>query len=385
MTIQEIEDKYLIPLYKKREIALVRGEGAMVIDENGRQYLDLTSQFGAAILGYNNRQINEALKNQLDSIISVHSSFYNKARADFISELNRVVDSKLQNYFFCSSGTEATEAALKFAHLSRPDKKVLAFSGSYHGRTIGSLSRTGVSKYRESFQSLLSQTIFAEFDSLESLVENFTEEVGVVIVEPIQGEGGIKVASPEFLAKVRDLCDQHQAILILDEIQTGVGRTGTMFAYEQYQIIPDILLISKAIGSGLPLGLVAVNDRIASKIEAGIHGTTFGGNALACMAGASTLKYIREHNLLAEVKDKGEWLKEEIQKLNLPVIREVRGRGLMIGIELKQRVGTYLKKFQDQGFLVMNAGSLVIRLLPPYIITKDQLSDFLEKLKEILQ
>lgn len=380
MNIIQSEEANLIPLYAKRDICLNRGEGAFVFDQNERRYLDLSSQYGAAILGYNHPQLKTVLCDQFSKIHICHGSFYNETRARFLAKLVEISNSGISNLtraFLCSTGTETVEAALKFARVATGRTDFISCKRGYHGRTFGALSATAVPKYQQPFQPLLPGFTTVPFNNFTELEASVTTETAGIILEIIQGEGGINLIDPNYLRQVRELCTQKGILLIFDEVQTGIGRTGKWCAFHHYGVAPDILCLSKGIANGFPLGATLVTSVVSEKIPRGTHGTTFGGNPLACSAGLAVLEIIEQQNLLEKVLKNGQYLLTKLQNLNSPKIREVRGLGYMLAIDLREKAGRYLKILQQKGFIVVSANqSTVVRLLPPYLVTPQQLDDF---------
>jgi predicted acetylornithine/succinylornithine family transaminase len=380
MNSLQIEDESIIPLYRKRGLGLVKGEGAYVVGHDGKKYLDFTSQYGTTVLGHGHPALIDAVKEQLVNIVSVHNSFYSEPRAQLAAKLVEI--SYLDKVFFFSTGTECVEAALKFARATTGRKKFIAAKMSYHGRTMGALAATGQAKYKKDFEPLVVGFEHLAFNNLDALEEALNDDVAAVILEPIQAEAGIFVPSDDYLAGVRELCDKYGALLILDEIQVGTYRTGSFLASEPVQA--DIVCISKGIGNGLPLGAVLISNEVSEKLPSGAHGTTFGGNPLCCSAGLAVLD--AAEGLVDNVKEMGELLMTGIKEIQEKSsrIRAVRGRGLIIGIEFKEKVGPIMKAMQENGILVLSAGSTVLRILPPYIITKKECETFLKALEEIV-
>lgn len=361
--VTRIEDSAEVRLYNKRGITLVRGEGVYLWDGDGRRYVDAMSNYGVNILGHCHPAVTEAVTRQLQTLVNCHQSFYNDARAVFEETLTSLLPSRLSHLAFANSGTEANEAAIKFARLASGRRRIISATDGYHGRTFGSLSVTGVAKYREGLLPLLEDCDQIPFDDLPAL-ERSISGAAAVILEPIQGESGVHRPSPGYLAAVRDLCDRHETLLILDEIQTGMGRTGKLFAFEHEGVVPDILSISKGIANGLPMGVTVVTERVAAGIPSGSHGSTFAGNPLVCAAASATLKTISDPQLLGKIERTGQYFLEELRGIDHRLIREVRGLGLMVAVELKARITPYLKSLQQSGILALPAGPRAIRFLP---------------------
>ncbi|MEX2426505.1 MAG: aspartate aminotransferase family protein [Thermomicrobiaceae bacterium] len=371
------------PLYAKRGLSLVRGEGAYLWDSDGTKYLDMMSNYGVSILGHAHPKHTEAIQRQAATLISCHQSFASDVRSAFLQKLVSVTPSGLDSVFLSNSGTEAVEAALKFAWVSTGKSKLVATKRAYHGRTMGALSATAEKKYRDPFAGALAQTEHVTFGDLEALDEAVDDDTAAIVLEPIQGEGGIHLAPPGYLASVMEIAQQRGAKLIFDEIQTGF-RTGKLFACQHDHVTPDILVLAKGLANGVPIGATVITREIAESLGGGVHGTTFGGNPLAMAAGLATLQAIEDEDLMAHSADVGEYLIQRLNDLQHPKIREVRGRSMMIGIELKSRVTPALKGLQENGILALPAGNLVLRFLPPLILTREQADTAVNTLAEVL-
>ena len=289
----------------------------------------------------------------------------------------------LDRVFFCNSGTEAVEASFKFARVSSGRKNVVAAMRAFHGRTFGSLSATFNKKYREGFEPLVPGFSHVPFNNIEALEKAVTGETAALILEVVQGEGGVYPASAEYMQAARRICDEQGALLILDEIQTGFGRTGKMFALQHFGVTPDLLTCAKSLAGGVPIGAVLIGQKVKN-LTPGVHGSTFGGNPLACAAAVAALTAIEEEDLPAQAEAKGKYLLEKLNQIQSPYIREVRGLGLMIGIEMKQKVVPYIRALQEQKIIALNAGMTVIRLLPPLVITYEQIDHLVDVLAEVL-
>ena len=382
-TVFEIEDRYGSGAYGKRPSALVRGEGVYVWDIDGNRYLDATSGQGVAALGHCHPAVVAAVSAQASALVSIHESFYNDRRAELYSLLASIIPADLKRFFLCNSGAEAIEGALKVAKLLTGRDGIVAAKRAFHGRTTGALSMTWTPKYRKPFQDWLPTVQHVAYNDIAAAVEAITPETAAVVVESVQGEGGVHPATSEYLQALRERCDRTGAMLILDEIQTGFGRTGAWFGFEYAGIVPDIVALAKAIGGGLPMG--AVCWRAAhGPIDRASHGSTFGGNPLVCAAAIATLSTIRDAGLVERARSHGEWLMDELAALDLRGVRAVRGRGLMVGLELRGRVTPVLKALQEQGVLALPAGLNTLRLLPPLIISRDELRLVIDAIAEVL-
>lgn len=376
------EDRLMLNLFAKRDIALVRGRGARVWDENGTEYIDCTSGNGVAGVGHANPQVALAIAEQAKTLITCAGSFYNPQRAELAEKLVNISPAGLTKVFLCNSGTESVEAALKFARISTGKSGFIAAMRGFHGRTLGALSATHNPKYRRGFEPLVPGFRFVPFNQFEKLAAAVDEQTAAIILEIVQGEGGVNIGDPAYFEQVQKLCRARDMLLIIDEVQTGLGRTGDMFACDLFNIEPDLLCLSKALGGGFPVGAVLCSDRVS--VPAGKHGTTFGGNPLAAAAALATVQFIEQNNLPAQAAQKGNRFAEKLRRQNLSRIREVRQIGLMIGIELKEKVQPYLMQLQEAGVLAIAAGAQVIRLLPPLVISDRELDIVLERLTRIL-
>ncbi len=376
-----LEQKYGFEVYPKREVVIVRGDGALLWDDQGNQYIDCAAGIGVASVGHANRAVAEAISEQSRTLITCPGIFYNDVRARLLEKLIAIAPPELKRVFLCNSGSEAMEAALKFARVTTGKSGIISAMRGFHGRTMGALSTTF--KYRDEFEPLLTGHSFVPFNKLDKLSAAITDDVGAIVLEVVQGEGGVRPAEKSYMLGVRKLCDAHNILLILDEVQTGFARTGKMFACEHMDIAPDMMTLAKAMGGGVPMGAVLCGDKITSAL--GKHGSTFGGNPLACSAALAAISFIEEHNLVEEADTKGRYFVERFQSNQPRCVREVRQIGLMIGIELKSKAKPVLEALLNQGILALPAGPTVIRLLPPLVISQDQLAMVVEKLHLILK
>ncbi len=383
MDAYAVETRHGAGVYAKQPITIVRGQGALLFDEQGNVYLDCTSGHGVANLGHAHPKVAAAIAKQAQRLITLFETYPNDQRAALMLKLTSLTPG-LDRVFFCNSGAEAVEASLKFSRLSTGRKRILAAKRAFHGRTYGALSATYAARYRQGFEPLVPEIEHVTYNDPEGLEKAMDERVAAVILEVVQGEGGIHPATPEFLQTARRLCDQYDALLIFDEIQSGFGRTGKMFAYQHYGIRPDILTCAKSLAGGVPMGAVLLGERVRN-LAPGVHGSTFGGNPLSCAAALAAIQAIEEEDLPRQAAEKGHYLMERLRRLPSPLIREVRGLGLMIGIELKRKVAPYLRALQSHRVLALNAGMNVLRLLPPLVITYEQLDWLLQALTEVLQ
>ncbi|NLZ84057.1 MAG: aspartate aminotransferase family protein [Clostridiales bacterium] len=381
-------DDYLMQTYKRFQIVLDKGEGLYLYDINGKKYLDFASGIGVYSLGYANKEYNESLKKQIDKLLHTSNLFYNAPATEAAEKLARA--SAMNRVFFTNSGAEAVEGAIKLARkyyykkYGKADSEIIAMENSFHGRTMGALSVTGTKKYREAFEPLIAGVKFAEFNNLESVISLVNDKTCAILMEPIQGEGGLHPASEEFINGIKKICDEKGILLIFDEIQCGMGRTGTMFAYEQYKVKPDIITCAKALGCGVPVGAFAAREEVAGAFDYGDHGTTYGGNPFATAAVSKVFDLYKKENVLSNVNETGIYLNtrlDELAKKHKSII-EHRGRGLMQGLEFDHPVADIISKAMDKGLIIISAGSNVIRFLPPLVINKehvDEMADILEE------
>jgi acetylornithine/LysW-gamma-L-lysine aminotransferase len=380
--ITDIENKHTSGVYAKQSLTIVRGQGASLFDADGVEYLDCSSGHGVANLGHAHPKIAEALYKQANTLITLFESFPNDQRAMLMEKITALVPG-LDRVFFCNSGTEAVEAAMKFSRISTGRRNFVAAMRAFHGRTYGSLSATFNKKYREGFEPLLPGVSHVAYNNIEALEKAVNEETAAVMLEVVQGEGGVYPASAEYIQAARRICDERGALLIVDEIQTGFGRTGKMFAIQHFGVTPDLLTCAKSLAGGVPMGAVLIGDKVKNLVP-GVHGSTFGGNPLSCAAANAALDVILGEDLPGQAALKGAYLVEKLKKIETPNIREVRGSGLMVGIEMKQKVTATIKALQEKKIIALNAGLTVIRLLPPLVITYEQIDHLVDVLSEVL-
>lgn len=386
----KMTEENLLHTYNRFPITLDRGDGVYLYDTDGKKYLDFMAGIAVLGLGYGNVELKNALKEQIDNLLHSSNLYYNTTCGKAAEALRRV--SGMDRIFFTNSGAEANEGALKAARKYAWQKKsgrfeFIAMKDSFHGRTMGALSVTEHPAYREPFEPLIPGVSFAEFNNLESVKKLVNEKTCGIIVEPVQGEGGINTATKEFMTGIRKLCDEEGILMICDEIQCGMARTGEMFAWQLYGTKPDIMTMAKAIGSGVPVGAFAMTKAVAeASLKPGDHGTTYGGNPLACAAVAKTLEIYEKQKLAAHVKEVGDYLEEQLKKLveDYDCVVEQRGLGLIRGIKLSGPVGEVVKKAMEEGLLIISARSDVIRLVPPLVIGKEHVDEMIEKLRKVL-
>jgi acetylornithine/LysW-gamma-L-lysine aminotransferase len=382
MNIIEIENKHTSGVYAKQNLTIVRGQGASLFDVDGNEYLDCSSGHGVANLGHAHPKIAEALYKQANTLVTLFESFPNDQRAMLMEKITSLVLG-LDRVFFCNSGAETVEAAFKFSRISTGRKNFIAAMRAFHGRTYGALSATFNKKYRDGFEPLLPGVSHVSYNNIEALEKAVNDETAAVILEAIQGEGGVYPASAEYIQAARRICDERGTLLIIDEIQSGFGRTGRMFAFQHFGVIPDLLVCAKSLAGGVPMGAVLIGEKVKNLVP-GVHGSTFGGNPLSCAAANAALDVIIGEDLPGQAAAKGAYLMEKLKKIQSPNIREVRGMGLMVGIEMKQKVTGYIKALQEKKVIALNAGMTVIRLLPPLVITYKQIDHLVDVLTQVL-
>jgi len=389
MTTQEtieLFDKYVIANYGRLARVIVKGEGCYLYDADGNQILDMFPGWAVSGIGHCHPKVVEALRRQAGELLHIDNTFYSEPQgrlAQLLSE--RAFGGKC---FFCNSGAEANEAALKLARLhTRQEKyKFITAEGSFHGRTFATVTATAQPKYHEGFLPLLPGFVYVPFNDIEALESAFNDEVAAVMIEPIQGEGGINVATAEYLQTIRRLCDENGAVMILDEVQTGIGRTGKWFAYQHFDVEPDIITMAKALGGGVAIGAMMATKEIAASLVPGKHASTFGGNCLACAAGVAVLEAIEENNLLQNAAELGEYTKHKLLQLKEKhfIIDSVRGIGLMIGVQLTSKGTEIVNQCLDKGLRINCTNETVLRFMPPMIVTKEQIDQAIDILDAVL-
>lgn len=383
-------EQYLIHTYNRYQIVLDKGDGVYLYDINGDKYLDFTSGIAVFALGYNNKDYNDALKKQIDKLIHTSNYFYSPLLGDAAKKV--VNATGLDRVFFTNSGTEAIEGAIKLARKyaflrdGNTNHEIISMKHSFHGRSLGALAVTGNPHYQEAFQPLIGGVVFAEYNNLDSVKEKINEKTCAIIMETVQGEGGIYPAELEFIQTIRKICDEKDILLICDEIQCGMGRTGTMYAYEQYGIKPDIVATAKALGCGVPVGAFAATDKVAKALVPGDHGTTYGGNPFVIAAVNKVFDLFEELHVLEHVKETAPYLEEKLNELkdNYSCIVDRRGRGFMQGLEFSIPVAPIIKRALEKKLILINAGTNIIRFVPPLIIEKKHIDDMVSTLDSIL-
>ncbi|MCI0571152.1 MAG: aspartate aminotransferase family protein [Myxococcaceae bacterium] len=383
---------HLLQNYKQQPIVLERGEGVYVWDADGRRYLDLLGGIATVALGHCHPEVVAAVKAQADKLWHVSNVFYSEPSIELAEQLSAA--SGLARAFFCNSGAEANEAQLKLARRVMKDRgtperfEVLAFENSFHGRTLATVSATGQAKYQKGFEPLMPGFRHLPYGDLEAVRKAVGPQTAAILVEPIQGEGGVRAAPPGFLRGLRELCDAHGLLLLMDEVQTGIGRTGKVFAFQHEGILPDAFSVAKALGNGLPIGAMVCSEALGKSLPVGSHGSTFGGNPLAATAANVVMRKVREPELLASVERKGAHFIRHAQKLQERLggrITEVRGRGLLMGVELNGEAGPVVNRCRELGLLVNTAGERTVRFAPAYTVTEAQLDEGLRILEQALQ
>ena len=384
------DQQFSVPVAGRPEFVLARGEGATVYDEDGKAYTDWVAGIAVNSLGYGDRELMDVVAKQMQTgLIHVSGLYHTKALADLAELLCE--NSFADKAYFCNSGAEANEGALKFARKlayvneQKNKTKVVSFSKAFHGRTLGALSVTPTEKYQTPFKPMVPGALVGEFDSIESAKKVIDEDTVAVIVEPIQGEGGINMASAEFLQALRRLCDENEAVLIFDEIQCGLGRTGELWAHTFSGVTPDIMTLAKPLAGGLPIGAILVTDRVAGAMQPGDHGSTFSGGAVVMRAGEMVVKRVLSAGFLKHVKEVGDYLMDRLAEINSPHIVDVRGRGLMAAIELTVPPADIVSQGYEHGLLLVNSGPSAIRFIPPLIIEKSHVDELIDKLTKILE
>lgn len=389
--IEEAE-KALLHTYNRYQIVLEKGDGVYLYDIDGKKYLDFVAGIAVFALGYNNKEYNDTLKAQIDKVLHTSNYYYNVPAIEAAKKLKEV--SKMDRVFFTNSGAEAVEGALKAARKyaflkdGKTDHEIIAMNHSFHGRTFGALSVTGNPHYREAFEPMIGNIKFADLNDFESVLSQVNDKTCAIILETVQGEGGIYPATEEFLTKVRKLCDEKDILLILDEIQCGMGRTGYMFAWQKYGVKPDIMTTAKALGCGVPVGAFLLTEKVgANSLVAGDHGTTYGGNPFACAAVGKVLDLFKQDNIIENVNEVAPYLEERLDELagRYDFITCRRGMGLMQGLVFDRPVADVINKALENGLILINAGPNIIRFVPPLVITKENVDDMIGILDSCLR
>jgi len=396
--VKELEQKYVLGTYSRFDVLIERGSGAYLIDASNKRYLDLLAGIAVNALGYNHPRVKQVLRKQIKRPLHISNLFYHEYQGRLAEKLCKI--SGLDRAFFTNSGAESIEGCLKFAraYASRAATngtgkkfRILAMDNAFHGRTFGALSATAHAKYREPFEPLVPGFEFVEANNIEDLEKKFTDDVCAILIETLQGEGGIRPLTEEFYRAARRLTKQHGALLIADEIQCGLGRTGDWFAFNQWfassdkEMLPDMIACAKPLGLGIPLGAVILKEHVANAIRPGEHGTTFGGGPLACRASLEYFKIIEEDKLLAHIRETGSYFKSRLEELkDLSIVKEVRGTGFMLAVELTVPGKDYVKQLLERGFIINCTHETVLRFLPPFVLTSKQIDKFVRALRAVL-
>ncbi len=382
----DTETRYLANVFSKKPVVITRGKAATLWDINGKEYVDCASSYGVAALGHCHPKIVAAIKEQAEQLITCHSCYYNDKRAEFITKLVAITPKGLDKAFLSNSGAESVECAIKLARKATGKTEIIALMGSFHGKTMGALSATWDKKYREPFMPLIPDIKHVAPDNADKIREAITEKTAAVLMEPIRGEGGIRVPPDGYLQAVREICNEKGVLLIFDEVQAGFGRTGKLFACQNWNVTPDIMCLAKPFAGGLPIGITIAKESIMSAFKVGEHSTTFSGSPLVCAAGCAAIDALLEEKLAEKVAVNGAYFKSKLLELAAKhkIVKEVRGLGLMLGMELRYDVYGVLMKALGKGLLVLDAGKTVVRILPPLVITKEQIDKAVAILDEVL-
>ena len=385
--IIETEQKIMADTFAKRDLTLTKGKGALVWDINGNEYIDCTGSYGVAVVGHCHPKVVEAVQNQVEKLIACHASFYNDSRSILLQKIIGLAPEGLTRVFLSNSGAESVECAIKLARKYSGKSEIIAMVGAFHGKTMGALSATFKKKYKAPFMPLVPGFKHVPPNNLEKVKAAITDKTAAIIVEPVRGEGGIRPSNDKFLAGLRKICDEKSVLLIFDEVQTGFGRTGKVFACENWNVVPDILCLAKSVAGGLPMGATFAKEEVMAAFNRGEHSSTFSGNPLVCAAASAAIDVLVEENLAERAASLGKYFMDKLtdlqQKYN--IIREVRGMGLMIGVEFRFDVYNIIVGCKEQGVLVLDAGRNVVRFLPPLVITKEQIDKVIEVLDNVLE
>ena len=380
------EQRLMANVYAKRPVVVVKGKADLLWDQDGKEYIDCTGSYGTCIVGYCHPKVVQAIVHQSETLTSCHGFMYNDSRSELLERIGKIHPKGLGKVFLSNSGTEAVECAIKLARKYSGKKEIIAMMGAYHGKTFGSLSATWEKKYRDGFLPLVPDVRHVPYGNVEKLRESISSNTAAVIAEPIQGESGVKLPPEGYLKQLREVCDEKDVLLILDEIQTGFGRTGATFAFQHFDITPDITCLAKGVAGGIPMGLTLSREEIMASLKVGEHTSTYGGNPIACAAAAATIEVLQEENLSEKARIQGEYLVSRLNQLKEAhkIIREVRGLGLMIGVETRFEVRDFILESIPKGVLVLDAGRNVLRFLPPLVITRPHIDRTIEVLDEVI-
>ena len=383
----ETENRYLANVFAKRPIVLTKGKGAILWDINGKEYIDCSTSYGVALLGHCHPKVVAAIQAQAEQLITCHSCYYNDKRAEFIQKLVQITPKGLDKAFLSNSGAESIECAIKLARKYTGKPEIIALMGAFHGKTMGALSATWDKKYREPFMPLVPEIKHVPPDNADKIREAITEKTAAVLMEPIRGEGGVRVPPDGYLKTVREICDEKGVLFIFDEVQTSFGRTGKLFGCQNWDVIPDVMCLAKPFAGGLPIGITVAKENVMSALKIGEHSTTFSGSPLVCAAGCAAIDALINEKLTDRAAEMGNYFKTGLEGLmaKRKSVKEVRGLGLMLGIELRYEVLNIILRAAKKGVLILDAGRTVIRLLPPLVIYKEQIDRTLTVLDEVLE
>ncbi len=381
------ENKLMANVFVKKPIVITKGKGAVLWDINGKEYVDCMGSYGVALLGHCHPKVVAAVCKQAETLISCHASLYNDKRTEFLQKLVNITPKGLNKAFLSNSGAESVECALKLARKYTGKPEIIAMMGAFHGKTMGALSATWDKKYREPFMPLVPEIKHVPPDNLEKIKEAITEKTAAILLEPIRGEGGVRVPPDGFLQGLRQLCDDKNVLLMFDEVQTSFGRTGKLFACEHWNVVPDVMCLAKPFAGGLPIGITVAKENVMSALKLGEHSTTFSGSPIVCAAGCAAIDALVEENLTAQAASTGKYFKMRLEELQgkHKIIKEVRGLGLMLGVELRFDVLNVILRAAERGVLTLDAGRNVLRFLPPLVITKTQIDKVITVLDTVLE
>jgi acetylornithine/LysW-gamma-L-lysine aminotransferase len=385
--IVDLEEKIMANTFAKRGLTITRGKGALVWDINGNEYIDCTGSYGVAVVGHCHPKVVEAVQRQVEALIACHASFYNNARSELLEKLIGIAPKGLDRVFLSNSGAESVECAIKLARKYSGKHEMVAMVGAFHGKTMGALSATWKKKYRAPFMPLVPGFKHVPPNNLEKVKEAITDQTAAVLVEPIRGEGGVRINSDDFLPGLREICNEKDVLLIFDEVQTGFGRTGKFFACEHWNVVPDIMCLAKSVAGGLPMGATFARENVMAAFKRGEHSSTFSGNPLVCAAASAAIDVLIEEKLPERAATNGNYFKGKLEALaeKHRIVREVRGLGLMLGMEMRFDVYNILLACMKQGVLVLDAGRNIVRFLPPLVIEKEQINKVLEVLDVVME
>jgi acetylornithine/LysW-gamma-L-lysine aminotransferase len=381
-----LENRLMANVFAKRPVVITRGKGALLWDINGKEYVDCMGSYGVALLGHSHKKVVAAVCKQAEKLISCHASLYNNKRTEFLQKLVSITPKGLNKAFLSNSGAESVECAIKLARKYTGKPEIITVMGAFHGKTMGALSATWDKKYREPFKPLVPEFSHVPPDNLEKLTEAITDKTAAVLLEPIRGEGGIRVPPSEFLPGVRKICNEKDVLLILDEVQTSFGRTGRFFACEHWGVTPDVMCLAKPFAGGLPIGITVAKEHVMSALKTGEHSSTFSGSPLVCAAACAAIDALVKDKLADRAANLGGYFKAKLDELQAKykIVKEVRGLGLMLGMELRYDVRNIILKTMNRGVLILDAGRNVLRFLPPLVIEKEQINKTISVLDEVI-